>query len=534
MVIAWLGVFAHAVEARLQLDVARLEVGQSTAMRIHVIDGRPQTAPPVHVPEGLSVRFVSGGSSFRSGPGGFTEIRTFEYELTALEAGSHTVGPFSVAVGGSAVETGASPVLVTPRLERGSDPLRVEARFEPSQIVEGQVTIYRARLEARGAEPEVRWRLPALNGLRLPQGAETREERSAIQDPSGRIGVREAIVPVVPTGVGTLSVGPALAELAVRTGRLDFFGFGATRRQALPTTAAELVVVPLPSPQPEGFSGLVGDFVVRSRVDRTEVAVGDSVTWIVDLLGNGLVDSVKPPALADGPSWRVYPGEVQTGGAYVEGGWEGRATLRLAIVPTAPGVLDLPDGALVVYSPKAGDYVTLDLPLPALQVEGVAVAAEMESFATAPRIQKDEVVDPWPPASAWGTMTTLSFDRAVPALLLGSAIPGALAAVRSLAGLWRRRPVRSDPVLTRASQLFASLPMEPASRIEALDRILRLALARRVPGTLDRDTAIATLAEPGRSLVGRAGELLDRVRVAGLDGDPEAAVRDAVGWLEGP
>jgi len=170
--------------------------------------------------------------------------------------------------------------------------------------------------------------------------------------------VTEIRYSLTPTRPGDLLVEPARVVVP-RDPFSGFFGRRAAGPQELWTTSATVRVRDLPSPRPEGFSGLVSRDVSLSVVlDRDTIPQGEAVSATLRIRADGSLKSLTPP------SWRL-PDEVQVHeagsrvGAEIRGGrLRGILTDERILQPLAPGDYHLPPVELVTFDPGRGEYVT--------------------------------------------------------------------------------------------------------------------------------------------------------------------------------
>lgn len=88
---------------------------------------------------------------------------------------------------------------------------------------------------------------------------------------------------------------------------LTAFMSNAPRKEAVRRSdEAILNIKPLPQPQPDQFSGLVGEFQLLASVDRRELVVGEPFTYTYKVTGIGQSKFMEPPELDFGPHFEVY------------------------------------------------------------------------------------------------------------------------------------------------------------------------------------------------------------------------------------
>lgn len=537
---------AWAGSARLQLDTQQLSVGQTARLVLYLTDARTRSAPDIELPDGLELRFF--GSSQRFSIENFrrTSMYAYEYRITAREPGRFVIGPVDVRlVDGSMLRAEAVTLEVVPGSPRVEGaPVEVQAGFETERAWEGQVVVYGYRLVARAPILGAEWRLPEFDGLRQPQHGNPEERQYFVDEPDGsRMAIIEGSVPLLATGTGEREQKPAIARVRVAEGRQDLLGFRQYRTETLATDGSSLQVRRLPE-APDGFSGLVGDFTFKARLGGSRAAVGESVALEIEVVGDGTLEGWSPPTLQlDGAS--VYDRDNAVGGRIQSGGYRARGAYRRVLVPTVEGKLELPELAIITFSPTRGDFVTHRVELGSLEVlAGREGSSQLESFSGAlPEGADEDVLVPvaFRDVYTWGAARALPVGTLLPLLMVPAMAPGASV----LFGLVGRR-VRSVRELRRSARqaerrptdLLRELPQAPSARFAALDAALRLGLALRAgvePSTLRRETALAALPDGLRARLDAAWRTLDLVRFADREAPPdlEDEIRSLVRDLEG-
>lgn len=220
------------------------------------------------------------------------------------------------------------------------------------------------------------------------------------------------------------------------------------------TTVAPLIrVKDLPAPAPSAFTGAVGDFTLESHLSSTDVAVGDSVTWTLELRGTG-----NWPEITRMPS-RVVPRDFQGVAPILKRNFkpgsifEGSLTEDVLLVPNKAGSYQLGPVRFVFFDPKSGKYELYTTETFTLNVGeragGAKAAAENQAAtpgkdgrivvpAAPPLLPLDPLPENW-----WG-------DRPLPPALLRNSV---LLALGIVALVWLRfahqRSRLTDPLHAR-------------------------------------------------------------------------------------
>lgn len=544
----WLGMAtpAFAQQAELVVITRDLEQGEIGAVRVRVRGERPTAPPrvPVSPPTGLNLTFQGQRQQVNILNGHVSKSFEYTYGIEALQPGSYTLGPAEIEVGTRKLRTSSGVVRVQARIGAQTDDLQARAGFDVDEAWVGQVVLYRRTIRSKNRILRDNWTDPPLDGLVPPRDGEPVYAEYGLQGADGVTFVKEEYHPKIVMEPGLREVPAAVARVTVATqsGSSSPLVRGPARTRVLPVKPGELVVNELPDPPPD-FSGLVGDFDIDARVDRTEAAVGDSINQTVLIRGDGTLERFSLPRPARMDAIRIYDGTPATTARVDGDGYKAEGRYSRVLVPTRPGTLDLPPLKIVTFSPTREAYVTHEIVVPTLTVrKGRAGGSVFESFVD------DTDSDSLPVVTevtyegvreirVRGASTSTWIGAWIPWTLGLSGLPLVVLGLVELAELGRRvgRGVL-DRVKTRQErelsprQRLARLPAEPSARLAELDAVLRQALARRAGvavAELDRDAVLDTL--PG-DLAARVREVtrrMDRARfggaAAGRDLQPEVA-----------
>ena len=236
---------------------------------------------------------------------------------------------------------------------------------------------------------------------------------------------------------------------------------GAEEFVAAPIT---ITVLPLPQAgQPVGFSGAVGSFSVRLKVDRPVVRAGETVNCVVDVQGNGNVRSLGAPQLTL-PDWvRTYKaGEKRSvrpgGGGGDSSQIGGVATFSYLLLPRQAGTLTIPPVAYTYFDPLAKAYRVA-------RSEGATITVAPGSGAAPPVVPTDN-------------LRPIELQLGAPAALpvagqlwfwVVMALP-LLAVLRTGWQRWREIRVRTAPAQVRAGSALALAHKRIALAEDALNR----------------------------------------------------------------
>jgi tetratricopeptide (TPR) repeat protein len=387
--------FAADVAVRAELDRPRIAVGESADLAVTVEGAQDAPAPSIGDVDGLSVRYVGPATQLSIVNGRTSASITHHFSVSATKPGRFTIGPIAVEYGGKRYDAG------TVTVESGGPPPAAPDNRRGAPAAD-QVTLAlasprtRAYLHERvpvtltltvGAVQVSDVHYPTIGGdgfalepLREP--AQRREQTA-----HGVVQIVDFQSVLTPLRAGDLTLGPATIELSVpvRGGRDQFFDrflggdpFGARRPITVHSEPLHLEVLPLPDAgKPADFSGAVGSFELHVAASPRELKAGDPVTITTTIEGDGNLDGIAPPVVADADALKTYPVQpiAQPSSNPTAAGGRARIAYEQVVIPERAGTFTLAAPRFSYFDPAAGAYRTLTAPPIALAVQASAQPA---------------------------------------------------------------------------------------------------------------------------------------------------------------
>jgi hypothetical protein len=156
---------------------------------------------------------------------------------------------------------------------------------------------------------------------------------------------------------GTFTLHPARQFIHLSVGVFGFFQQRQYEPFSVTSTAPVLEVRPLP-PAPPGFAGAVGHFRLAAKLIPATAAVGEPITWTLELNGTGNWPQIAGlPARAVSRDFQVV--RPQTKRAPTAGKiFDATLSEDAVLVPTKPGRYTLPAVDFIFFDPATAAYQT--------------------------------------------------------------------------------------------------------------------------------------------------------------------------------
>lgn len=285
-----------------------------------------------------------------------------------VAAANYTVGDASVGNSGLSVEDISSVTLVTPK-----------TTFWAGEVFPLTYNLSVIRRYFHSPASNVDWPSAPLIvepwSQPEPTEAMVRGERRVIVTQNTRAYAKDP---------GTISLKPAqqLVNLIVGTSGFGLFATPAVEQRVLSTQPLELTIKPRP-PAPADFSGAVGQFALVSKVVPTAPAVGEPVTWTLELTGTGNWPDIAglPQREVSADFSVVQPKSKRT--MKDNSLFEGTLTEDVVLVPTKSGRYTLPPIRFSYFDTASGTYKTITTEPVTLQI-GPGAAAPASAQPTGP------------------------------------------------------------------------------------------------------------------------------------------------------
>lgn len=334
---------------------------------------------------------------------------------------------------------------------------------------------------------------------------------------------------VFPLRSGELTIG-SMSLTLTRDGLFDLFdpnrGPAALDRKSVPVLVR---VKPLPTENKPNGPIAVGNFEVKTALDRAQVATGDAVTMTATIRGTGHLGAIKLPD-PNVKGLQVLQPEVHDLTESPKDRVLSTRSFAWLVVPKAPGSYQLPAVSLDTFDPATSTYKRISSEALTLTAAGSAPAGTIDPKAAEPeesaeRAAEDAVA--WPPLRTHTELqrkaATLASHAYYPALLLAFPLlwivfafgPSAVARMRAR-GAGGAEQIALKNAQRRLGDAHKALNSQDAKRFHAdiaaaLNAALEVRLGENVTG-LTQSQLRGILAERGMptQLTTQLGEVLSQ------------------------
>ena len=389
LVLAQLLIAAAAASQSIQAVVDRNQVSLQEQVRLDITVEGSQTARP-RLPALDTFQVLPAGNTTRMQivNGRATSSITYSYVLVPKSVGEFNFGAATVEIDGEIYSSRPFKLVV---VEQGqavpahSRDYFLTARVSNERPFVGEQVLYTWRFYRRVAVADARLMSLEFGDILSEDIGDVREYRTTVDGVQYNVSeIRKALFPQR-AGAAVIPPSEMSCQVAVRAQRRrrsvfdDVFGRTPMETKVLVTDPIELEVRELPR-EPEGFSGLVGDFALEASIGKRELKVGESTTLSLTISGTGNAQMLSEPPLPELSAFKVYDdkpsGSIDRSGSQLRG----TKTYRKALVPLLPGQLEIPPVQIVYFDPKSATFKTAASP--AIELDVAAAEGEEELMLT--------------------------------------------------------------------------------------------------------------------------------------------------------
>lgn len=332
-----------------------------------------------------------------------TTTITYSYVLRALKEGSFTVGeataninkkkvssePFEINVvaGNTQAATGGGNKTVA---KNAKDEVFLKAVANKTDVHVGEQIILTYRIYSKVSISSMQVsQKPSYGGFwtkNLTEGVGALQRSTELIDGEEYMVADIQTSALIPQKAGQLTIDPMEIECMVqvrqqRQSRSNdpfdiffndpFFNTTiSTINRFVSTEPIKVNVKPLPTDKrPAGFGNAVGQFNIKSSIDKTELKANEAFTLTISVSGRGNIDLLEMPQPNFPPDFEVYEPKITLDTkATNRNGVQGTKKAEYLVIPRAHGDFTIPATEFSYFDPSKKAYCTLTVSEYALKV----------------------------------------------------------------------------------------------------------------------------------------------------------------------
>ena len=431
------------ISASINDSTIGTEEGLVYTISIEGAPGQDIQTPEAPAGEGLSLlqSIPNTRSNVSIINGAVTQGYSYSWTYRPTGAGIASLGSTTVRVANTVYKTNPISVTIVPQSQR---PTRTQRRRDPfaslfstlgpqnteelpeltdrdifiraipsktSVVQNEQVTIeyqlfYRAGIQLRQSRLTDSW--DAEGFWREELEVETRPIPEIVVENGlryNKITLKRAAV--FPTRAGDLSIDSLRieSEALIPTSSQDpFQRMFSTRSRFQPvklgSASIHIETAPFPEGAPASFSGAVGSYSFSSKIDRTELEVGESIKLTVTVSGSGNLATMDTPRFNPPAAFELYEPQVELNLNRRGTRLTGSKSFSYVLVARTNGNFELPSIEFSAYDPRSGNYKIMRSDPITVSITGSATTP-MSVTATTNGLPVDDVAAPFSDAGEW-------------------------------------------------------------------------------------------------------------------------------------
>ena len=370
-------------------------VGQQFKLSYKVNRGK---AKELHIPsiDGFTIlmgpsRSSSSSYSNYNGQVTSTVSLTYTYILKAEKEGTFTLPAATTEVEGKQVKSNSVEIKVLPQdkqqagsqtsaqsggsgssAEIGKNDLFMTAILNKTKIFEQEAVLLTYKVYSAVNLTSLNGKMPTLKEFHIQEIDLPQQKEWQLEHHNGRnyraLTWRQYLL--FPQQSGEIEI-PSVAfegivAQQVRTSMdpFDMFFNGGSQyvevKKTLNTPALKLKVENLPSGKPEGFSGGVGEFNIKSSLSASEVKANEAVTMRITISGVGNMKLLKTPEVNFPADFEVYDPKVDNNFSVKSNGLSGNKIIEYLVIPRHAGTFTIPSVKFSYFDVKQQQYKILE------------------------------------------------------------------------------------------------------------------------------------------------------------------------------
>lgn len=171
-----------------------------------------------------------------------------------------------------------------------------------------------------------------------------------------------------PTQTGKMQIPSLEIKVDIRTQPRSFFDFGSTKQYSIRSEPLKITVQELPETgKVAAFTNAVGSFNISTNISTTEMKVGDSFTYTLEVSGSGNLHQFDVPKLPEIQHLRFLDPEIITNININK--TSGKKTIKYLVIAQEKGVFTIPAISFCYFDVNRKSYITKKTPEYAITIE---------------------------------------------------------------------------------------------------------------------------------------------------------------------
>ena len=172
---------------------------------------------------------------------------------------------------------------------------------------------------------------------------------------------------ICPQKSGKLTINSGKYDLtATKHEKVSFgSGFAYSRvpireKLSISSNSASVNIIPLPTPQPDNFSGAVGQFSIDTKLTPNTLRTNETALLQYTISGTGNVKYIKEPTIDFPAEFELYTPKNESKIDVSNGTMSGTTIFEYTFVPQSVGKFQIPSHEFVYFDPVQKKYITLN------------------------------------------------------------------------------------------------------------------------------------------------------------------------------
>jgi hypothetical protein len=330
--------------------------------------------------------------------GSMSQSITLSYYLAAKKEGTFTIGPASISVGGTALQSNPINIEVAKGSagqqqtqaqsqngaqsagspQTSSENLFAKTFVSKTKVYAGeQITVTHkvyTRMNLKGFQDV---KFPSYNGFWSQEVARTTQYEITSENVNGVqynvVEIKKAFL--FPQRSGKIEIEPMEVQCVVREksgkrndpfsqifGNDPFFGFDAYKdvTYSVKSNALSIDVSPLPDAgKPADFPGAVGNFSMNATIDKEKVKANDGINFKITISGKGNLKLIDPPKINFPDEFESYDPKTNENISTTANGVSGSKTFEYLLIPRHEGIYKIQPWNFTYFDVDKKSYIAL-------------------------------------------------------------------------------------------------------------------------------------------------------------------------------